>query len=443
MKKKSASFVFAILVLCLFTIFFLYWFFIWRFQAYTNDAYVQGNQVYIKSLRKGFVTAVYTDDSYLVKKGQLIVALNETDSLIALEKAKKKLAQTVRDVCQAFHDVFILAAEIEVKEAELLKAQQNFKHRYDVIGARGVSLEDYQHAVDDLRASKASLKSTKSNYQKMLAFVQGTSIAEHPWVQAAAQEVRDTWVQLYRCKIYAPVEGLVAQRTIQVGMWISPNEPLMSIIPLDQIWVNANFKETQLKKMRIGQRVRFTSDLYGRDVVFHGKIVGLPGGAGNAFSLLPPENLSGNWIKIVQRLPVRVALNREELKKHPLRIGLSLEVTADLSNQNGPLVPTTFLNSPHYSTDIFQFEEQGNKELIANIINSNLDPNLKKYARTPLTLSDIAIQGKLLEETHSDLKKTIEDSTYKKASMKKQASAHSIFKNGKTAKQTCNRKVKK
>ncbi|AUH72373.1 efflux RND transporter periplasmic adaptor subunit [Legionella sainthelensi] len=394
MKKKSSSFYFAIILFILFLFLLLYWFIVWRNEVYTNDAYVQGNQVYIKSLHPGFVTGIYTDDSFLVKKGQLIVSLNETDSLIALEKAKKKLAQTVRDVCQAFHDVFILAADIDVKKAELLKAQQNLKHRYDVIDAKGVSLEDYQHAQDDLKASIASLKSTKNNYQKMLAFVQGTSIIEHPWVQEAAQEVRDAWVQLYRCKIYAPVDGLVAQRTIQVGMWVSPNDPLMSVIPLDQIWVNANYKETQLKKMRIGQNVKFTSDLYGSDVVFHGKIVGLPGGAGNAFSLLPPENLSGNWIKIVQRLPVRVALVPDELKKHPLRIGLSLEVTTDLTDQNGPLVPTSTSDSPHYVTDIFQKEETGDKELIAEIIKSNLDPNLQAYANTPLILNKFALNEK-------------------------------------------------
>jgi membrane fusion protein (multidrug efflux system) len=391
MKHKSAYLFSTLVIVSVLLILFLFWLFIWRWEEYTNNAYVQGNQVYIKSLRPGFVTAVYTDDTFLVKKGQLLVSLNETDSLIALEKSKKKLAQTVRDVCQAFHDVFILAADIEVKKAELLKAKQNFKRRYDVIGAKGVSLEDYQHAVDDLKASSAALKSTKSSYQKKLAFVQGTSIAQHPWVQSAAQEVRDAWVQLYRSKIYAPVDGLIAQRTIQVGMWISTNAPLMAIIPLDQIWVNANFKETQMAKIRIGQNVRFTSDLYGRSLVFHGKIVGLPGGAGNAFSLLPPENLSGNWIKIVQRLPVRIEFDKEELKKHPLRIGLSLEVTADLSNQNGPLVPTSVLDSPHYTTDIFQQEEAGNKELIASIINRNLDPNLQNYALKPLSLDEIAL----------------------------------------------------
>lgn len=393
MKKKTPSFYFTIMVIVLFIFLFLYWLFVWRIEVYTNDAYVQGNQVYIKSLKPGFVTGIYTDDSFLVKKGQLLVSLNETDSLIALEKAKKKLAKTVRDVCQAFHDVFVLAAEIEVRKAVLLKSQQNLKHRYDVIGAKAISLEDYQNAQDDLKAAAAALKRAKNNYQKALAFVQGTSIAEHPWVQAAAQEVRNAWVQLYRCKIYAPVDGLVAQRTIQVGMWISPKEPLMAIIPLDQVWVNANFKETQLKKMRIGQKVTFTSDLYGSNVVYHGTIVGLPGGAGNVFSLLPPENLSGNWIKIVQRLPVRVALNQDELKKYPLRIGLSLEVTANLSNQNGPLVPTSTTGSPHYVTDIFQKEEIGNEHLIAHIIQSNLDPNLQKYANAPLTINQVILNG--------------------------------------------------
>ncbi|EHL29888.1 efflux RND transporter periplasmic adaptor subunit [Legionella drancourtii] len=377
-----------------FYFFFFYWLFVWRYQEYTTDAYVQGNLVTIKSLRNGFVTGIYTDDSYFVKKGQLLVTLNETDSLIALEKAKQKLAQTVRDVCQSVHNVFILASDIKMKKAEHLKAKQNFRHREGVIRVKGVSLEDYQNAVDDLHASAASLESTKSNYQKMLAFIQGTSVTEHPLVQAAAQEVRDAWVQLYRCKIYAPVDGLIAQRTIQVGMWLSPNDALMSVIPLNQIWVNANFKETQLKNIRIGQPVNLTSDLYGNSVVFHGKIVGLPGAAGNTFALLPPENLSGNWIKIVQRLPVRVALNPDELKKYPLRVGLSLEATADLSDQSGAYVNAPDIESPRYTTNIFQKEELGVKELITHIIATNMDPNLQKYAQTSFAFNEIHLDGK-------------------------------------------------
>lgn len=381
-KKRVHHYGFIAIMLTICLLFFCYWLLVWRFQEYTTDAYVQGNLVTIKSLRNGFVTGIYTDDSYFVNKGQLLITLNETDSLIALEKAKQKLAQTVRDVCQSVHNVFILASDIKMKKAEHLKAQQNFQHRKGVIRVNGISLEDYQNAVDDLHASAAALASTKSNYQKMLAFIQGTSVTEHPLVQAAAQEVRDAWVQLYRCKIYAPVAGLVAQRTIQVGMSLSANDALMSVIPLNQLWVNANFKETQLKNIRIGQPVRLTSDLYGSSVVFHGKVVGLPGAAGNTFALLPPENLSGNWIKIVQRLPVRVALNPDELKEHPLRIGLTLEATADLRVQSGAYMNTTDIESPQYSTNIFHQEESGVNELVTRIIASNMDPNLRQYTQT-------------------------------------------------------------
>ncbi|MFJ1267912.1 efflux RND transporter periplasmic adaptor subunit [Legionella lytica] len=374
----------------IFLCFFLYWLFIWRFEVYTSDAYVQGNLVTIKPLRPGFVTGIYTDDTYYVKKGQLLVSLNETDSIIALEKAKQKLAQTVRDVCQAFHNVFVFSSDIQMKKAEHMKAKQNFKHRHDVIQMKGVSLEDYQNAADDLRASAASLESTKNNYQKTLAFIQGTSITEHPLVQAAAQEVRDAWVQLYRCKIYAPVDGIIAQRSVQVGMWLSPSDGLMSVIPLDQIWINANYKETQLSDIRLGQPVRIVSDLYGNSVVFHGTVAGLPGAAGNAFALLPPENLSGNWIKIVQRLPVRVSLDPHELKEHPLRVGLSLEVTTDISNLNGGFNNTATTESPRYSTDIFQQEEAGIDELLTRIIAANIDPNLQQYAQTAFAYNELA-----------------------------------------------------
>ncbi|WP_419419235.1 efflux RND transporter periplasmic adaptor subunit [Legionella sp. D16C41] len=373
-----------LMILILLIIIFFFWLFIWAGDEYTNDAYVQGNQIYIKPLRSGFVTHIYTDDTYLVKKGQLIVQLNQTDSLIALERAKANLAYAVREVCQAFHEVFRVQAEINIRKAELLKAQQNFKHRAGVVQDKGVSLEEYQNAADDLKASVAALKSTENNYQKVVAFIQSSSIIQHPLVQKAAQDVRDTWVQWYRSNIYAPAEGLVAQRTIQVGMAVNPTDVLMAIIPLNELWVNANFKETQLRHMRIGQPVTITSDLYGRNIIFHGQIVGLPGGAGNAFSLLPPENLSGNWLKIVQRVPVRIALDVNELKKYPLRIGLSLEVRVDLTKQ-GHLLPRSYAG-PRYKTDIFTKEEIGNEALIKKIIFANLDPNLKQYAYQALDL---------------------------------------------------------
>lgn len=327
---KRRAFIYWGICVLLVILFLIYWLCYWRFRAYTDDAYVEGNRVFITPLRPGFVKGIYTDDTFLVEKGQLLVELDETDDQIAFDAAQEDLANAVREVCQLFHQVAAYEAEIEMKKAEYIKAAQDYEHREDVINAGGVSLENFEHAQAELLSNFYSLQLSEILYQKALAMVQGTTVETHPLVFAAADRVREAYVQLHRCKIYSPVEGLAAQRTIQVGMWVKAGAPLMSVIPLDQIWVNANYKETQMKHMRLGQKVNITSDLYGGGVVFHGKIQGLPGGAGNAFSLLPPQNLSGNWIKIVQRLPVRVALDPEELRKFPLRIGLSMEAIVQL-----------------------------------------------------------------------------------------------------------------
>lgn len=383
-KRKKFALIFLLVCLLLGMGFLFFWLYYLRYIAYTDDAYVEGNQVYITPLRPGFITAIHSDDTYLVQKGQLLIDLDKTDANIALNRAEENLAQVVREVCQMFHQVFVYQADIEVKKADYIKTAQDYEHRKDVIAEGGVSLEDFEHAIAFLSGSFYSLQMTELLYEKALSAVQGTSIKTHPLVLEAADRVRDAWVQLYRCQIYSPVEGLVAQRKIQVGMWVDSGQPLMSVIPLDQIWVNANYKETQLKKMRIGQKVKITSDLYGWDTPFHGIIVGLPGAAGNAFSLLPPQNLTGNWIKIVQRLPVRISLDPEELMRHPLRIGLSMEAIADLRDQQGPLVPELGETSPIYETPIFEWEEVGDEVAIESILEDNIDPTLSDYADLPL-----------------------------------------------------------
>ena len=370
---------------------FVYWFILWRHREYTNDAYVEGNQVYITPLHSGFLTAIHTDDTFLVKQGQLLIELDETDAKIGLDRAKEHLANIVREVCQMIHAVFAYRSEIEMKKAEFIKTAQDYEHRENVIAEGGVSLEDFEHAIAGLRSSFFSLQMTEILYDKALAAVQNVSITGHPSVLAAADAVRDAWVKLYRCKIYSPVEGLAAQRTIQVGMWVESGTPLLSVIPLDQIWVNANYKETQMKRMRLGQQVKLTVDLYGDDVLFNGRIIGLPGGAGNAFSLLPPQNLSGNWIKIVQRLPVRVALDPDQLKQHPLRIGLSTEATTDTRDNQGLIVPTSTYGSPLYETPIFKKEEIGDQAFIKQIIEINIDPLLQDYLYTPFTPQTIQV----------------------------------------------------
>jgi membrane fusion protein (multidrug efflux system) len=367
-----------------------FWIFHYRHFKYTNDAYVQGNQVYITPFHPGFVTSIHTDDSFLVKKGQLLVKLDETDAKIALEQAKENLAQVVRQVCEMFHQVTVMRAEIDLKTAELIRDAQDYLHRHRVYRDEGVSIEDYEHSIATLRAQYASLEMSGALYHKALALVQNTSIENHPLVVVAAQQLRDAWVRLYRCNIYSPVEGLAAQRTVQVGMWIPSGEALMSIIPLDQIWVNANYKETQVKSMRIGQKVDVTVDLWGSDEVFHGTVVGLPGGAGNAFSLLPPQNLSGNWIKIVQRLPVRVALDPKEIEQRPLRLGLSCEAWVDIRDLDGRLVPDSSQGSPQYETSIYEFEEHGDQHLIESVVAANIDPLLSDFRKKQLNLSAVS-----------------------------------------------------
>jgi membrane fusion protein, multidrug efflux system len=382
-KAGKLTRLYTIIMVGTFFCIFLYWFIVWKDKAYTDDAYVQGNLVTLTPLQSGFVKGIFKDDTFLAKKGELLVTLDETDAKIALESAKKNLALTVRKVCQNFHEVFALKADIESKKAEYIKAAQDYEHRAYVIEAGAVSVEDYEHAIAALRSSFFQLQMTEVLFEKALSLVQNTTLLNHPEIISVSDTLRQAFVNLERCNIYAPVEGLIAQRNIQVGMWVPSGYPLLAIIPLDEIWVNANFKETQMKKMRIGQKVHVTSDLYGEDIAYKGTIVGLPGGAGNAFSILPPQNLSGNWIKIVQRLPVRVALDKKELEIFPLRIGLSMRATADLK-EPGLLVPDSFEGSPSYTTDIFVNEEQGDPFLIRKIILDNLDPSLAQFIETPL-----------------------------------------------------------
>ncbi len=379
-KKRQLQYGIAVSVVTL--IFGLFWLVYLRNIAYTNDAYVQGNQIYITPLQDGTVVKIHTDDTFLVKEGQVIAELDDTYAKIALEAAQENLANVVREVCQIYHNTFSLQSEIEVNIAQLIVSKQDWDHRIDVIDNGGVSLENLQHSEAALKTAFFQLKATESSFLKEKALIQATSIRSNPMVKKAVDDLRDAVVALYRCKIYAPNTGLIAQRSAQVGMFIKEGIPMMSVIPLDQIWVNANYKETQMSKMRIGQSVRISADMYGFGTVYHGTIVGLPGGAGNIFSLLPPQNLSGNWIKIVQRLPVRVALDQKELERRPLRIGMTMKAIANLRDQKGDFVPTNF-NGPLYTTKILVDEEEGAVKMSDAIIANNIDPSLKYFETEP------------------------------------------------------------
>ncbi len=350
---------------------FLFWLLVWRFEESTRDAYVHGNQIVVSPQIAGFVTSLSVEDTEVVKEGRVLVELDTIDTKMALESAKNSLAESVRSVTQMFEDVGTLRGEKEQRKAEMRQAGRDYKHRKNLIESGGVSKEDFQHSETDFIGAFAALLSTQHKLRGAKALVANTTVETHPLVEKAKDVVREAYVNFQRCTIRSPANGMVAKRKVQVGESISPKTPLMTIAPLDQIWVNANFKEVQLKKMRIGQSVTMKADMYGSDVIYHGKVIGISAGTGNIFSVLPPQNATGNWIKIVQRLPVRIELNPEEIKQHPLRLGLSMNVTVDIRDTSGKMIPAPPPKGALFSTDIFNKQEEGVETIIQEIIQKN------------------------------------------------------------------------
>lgn len=353
-------------------IIFFYWLLILRFEEYTDDAYVNGNLIEITPQVPGIVTSINVDNTDYVKEGQVLIELDKTDYLIAFEKSKNELGETVRNVIQMFLRVNELGAELEQKEAELFKAEKDCQNRVNLVGVGGVSREEFEHVEADYIRAKASRKESYFALGSAYAQVQNTTIQTHPMVKKAADMVKDAYVSLQRCSILAPSDGYVAQRSAQLGEWVDLARPLMAVIPLNELWVDANFKEVQLSKVRIGQNVHVTADIYGSECDFHGKVVGINPGTGSVFSALPPQNATGNWIKIVQRVPVRVSLDTKQLKNYPLWLGLSMKTTVDIRNTSGPMLSEALRSHPIYTTKIYQEQEEGVQAIIDQIIQENV-----------------------------------------------------------------------
>ncbi len=353
------------------TALFIYWYLWGRFTEFTDDAYVSGNLVYVTPQVTGIVTDIYIDDTDYVVEGTPLVDLDRTDFLIALEKSKAELADKVRSVAQLFTTAQELEAKIEIKKAAFIQSAQDFERRLKLVDRGSVSKEDFDHAEKTLSASYYALVAAEEAFFTLFAQIENTTVSTHPWVELAKQKVKDAWIHLKRCTLYAPVTGLVAKKTVQVGERIDAASPVLAVVPLDQIWVDANFKEVQIGKMQIGQKADITADIYGNGVKYQGTIIGIAGGTGSVFSLLPPQNATGNWIKIVQRLPIRIALNPLEIAEHPLRLGLSAEVRVDIHNIGGSVIPSLRENKTLYHTDVFASEEAGVEEIIAQIIREN------------------------------------------------------------------------
>ncbi|MGH8506335.1 MAG: HlyD family efflux transporter periplasmic adaptor subunit [Stenotrophobium sp.] len=317
-----------------------HWFLYARHFETTDDAYAVSDMVQITSEVAGTVVAVHVDDTQSVQQGQALVDLDPADAELAMASAEASLANAVRKVRGTLAQADQYRATLVERKTALARAQSDYDRRKSLVAQGAVSVEELAHARDTLASLRASLAATHEQLNATLAQTQGTTIATHPLVLSAASAVRNAALALRRTHLVAPIAGVVAKRTVQIGQRIAPGEPLMAVVPLNDVWVDANFKEVQLQDMRVGQPVTLHADLYGSDVVYHGRLAGMAAGSGSAFALLPAQNASGNWIKIVQRVPVRITLDPKELEAHPLRVGLSMSVSVDIRDTSGPVVAT-------------------------------------------------------------------------------------------------------
>ncbi|MDB5811766.1 MAG: HlyD family secretion protein [Betaproteobacteria bacterium] len=329
-----------------------YWMLAGRYVETTDNAYAGGNVVQITPQIAGTVIAVNADDTQFVNAGQVLVRLDQADAEVALEQAESNLAKTIRDVRNLYATNAQQQANVNVREADVSKAQQDVARRERLVTTGAVSREELDHARDALRSAQAALVAAKQQSAATGALVDRTTIEGHPDVQKAAATVKDAYLTRARTALPAPVSGFVSKRNVQLGQRVAPGTPLMAVVPLNQVWIDANFKEPQLANMRDGQPVTLKADIYGGKVEYHGRIVGFGAGTGAAFSLLPAQNATGNWIKIVQRVPVRIALDPEELAQHPLQIGLSMEATVDTHERGGERLPQV-ARATEYKTDVF------------------------------------------------------------------------------------------
>ncbi|WP_229257206.1 HlyD family secretion protein [Duganella callida] len=316
----------------------------------TDNAYVGGNLVTLSSQVTGNVTEIRADETQMVQAGAPLIKLDAADADIALAQADARLGAAVRQQRQRYADVAQYDATVALRKLELKNAEGDLARRKPLAADHTVSGEEVEHARQAVDTARAAIAVAQKQEAAAQAAVGGVALAQHPAVQAARADYVQAWLAARRNTIVAPVSGYVAKRSVQIGARATPGTALMAIVPLEQLWVDANFKESELRDIRVGQPAKVEADMYGSKVEFHGRVVGLSAGTGSAFSLLPAQNASGNWIKVVQRLPVRIALDPQELKQHPLRIGLSTTVSVDISKTDGPVLGLAMPQNPVYAT---------------------------------------------------------------------------------------------
>jgi membrane fusion protein, multidrug efflux system len=349
-----------------------YWVLVLEKREKTDDAYVNGNRVVISAQIAGTVVAVLADDTQLVNAGQVLVKLDPIDAQTALSRAASALAQTVRQVRQQKATAGQYDSEIESRKLDLARAQIDLEKRQPLLADHAIAGEEVRHAQESVQMARAALTQAERQALSAHALIDGTPVENNPAVLQAKDAYRDAWIAAHRNAVIAPVSGYVAERSVQLGQHIQAGEALMTVIPLHSLWVDANFKEVQLRNLRIGQKAEVRSDLYGGSFVFHGRVQGMSAGTGAAFALLPPQNASGNWIKVVQRVPVRIQIDDADVAKSPLRVGLSATVTVDTTSRDGPVLAREANDKPVGDTQVYvQDLAQANAEADA-VVRQNI-----------------------------------------------------------------------
>jgi membrane fusion protein (multidrug efflux system) len=338
----------------------------------TDDAYVNGNLVRLTPQVGGTVIAINTDETQFVHRGQTLVELDPHDADVALAQAKANLAQTVRDVAQLFAEAARDAAVIETQRVQLSQANEDVARDQPLIAIHGVTQETMQHEQNSIATARAGLKQAEASLQSAQAAIAGTTPETHPRVLQAEAALRTAWLAAARTKVVAPVSGYVVRRAVQLGQQVTPATEMLAIVPVESMWIDANFKENQLSGLRIGQPVNVEVDMYGSHVSYHGRVLGLTPGTGSALAVLPAQNASGNWIKIVQRLPVRIGLDPRELESHPLFLGLSTDINVDVHDQSGAAVSQQPAWPVAQNTEVYAAQDAGADAAINGIVAANL-----------------------------------------------------------------------
>ena len=368
-KKGLSIFILLLLLISIGSV--AYWYFFIKGFEETEDAYVSGNQVMVSAQVAGNISKINVDNMDPVQAGDVLLELDDTNAKLSFEQAKSNLANAVRQVSQLNYTVKQLKSAVRANEITLAQAQGNLNRRVQLVKDGAIDKESFQHAKEAVELAKANLTTSQNQLGANQALLLDGPLSEQPQIQSAVSNLKQSWLNLERTKIRSPIKGYVAHRNAQVGQAVSVGGALMAVVTTDQMWLDANFKETQLTHMRIGQPVKIHFDLYGKDKTFDGKVVGIEMGTGSAFSLLPTQNATGNWIKVVQRVPVRIQLDPQQLAENPLRIGLSATVKVDVSDSQGETLRDQAPATTLYSTNVLQYDESAVNNLIESIIRDN------------------------------------------------------------------------